>query len=122
MTCSALHAELWGILIGIRLLIQRGFTHVFIESDSAIAISFLAKGCMDTLSCAPLVREIRAVIPSFARVAWGHVFREANTVADGLAKHGMSLSESEEIFDSLPSFCSVPFMLDSASTIYCRGL
>lgn len=69
-----------------------------------------------------MVEEIRSIFPRFDDITWGHVFREANSVVDALAKHGLSLHQECLIFDVLPSFCSVAFLLDSASTFHVRGL
>lgn len=41
-SCSALHAELWGILTGLRLLVERGYSKVVIDTDSTACISFLS--------------------------------------------------------------------------------
>ena len=50
------------------------------------------------------------------------MLREANTVADALAKHDMGLHAQEAILDILPSFCAIYFLLDRSSTIYCRDM
>lgn len=62
-----------------------------IESNSSSSIRLLSTGCGDHHPSAPLVCEIRSILGSFEQVTWGHVFREANSVADALAKHGMNL-------------------------------
>src|ERR1044072_1296988 len=120
-TCSALHAELWGILTGIKLMLQRDISHVEIESDSLSCIRFLTTGCAASHSCASLVSEIRSLLSRFAGITWIHIFREGNGVADLLAKHGLSLDTVLVVFDSLSSFCSVAFLLDNAATVFCRG-
>ena len=74
------------------------------------------------LTLAPLVSEVRRLLTRFVGVAWNHILREGNGLADVLAKRGLSLDLELEIFDSLPSCCSVSFLLDCASTIHCRGL
>src|ERR1044072_7715191 len=84
--CSALQAELWGILWGLRYAHRKGISHVFIESDSSSSISLMSSGCDDSHPCAPLVREIQSTLLIFTQVRWGHIFREANSVANALAK------------------------------------
>lgn len=121
-SCTVLQAELWGILHGVRLLLDRGYTRVAIETDSSSCNRLLSTGCDDNHPSASLVSEIRRIMRSFERVSCAHVFREANSVADALAKHGMNQEVDIRIFNVLPSFCSVPFLADSASTVYFRGL
>ena len=111
-----------GILQGLRIAQQRFVMKVFIESDSAASISLVSSGCHSAHPCAELVRAIHDTMSGFSQVRWGHIFREANAVADALAKHGLDLDESLVVFDTVPSFCSVFFLLDSASTVYRRGL
>lgn len=70
-------------------------------------------GCEDCHPCYPLVRELRGALREFGQVVWGHVFREPNSIADALAKYGMGLELGLRVFDSLLSFCSIPFISDS---------
>ena len=59
------------------------------------------------------------MLSRFNAVASSHVFQEDNSIADALAKHGLSLNlELKTNYDIFPNFCFVPFMLDNASTIY----
>ena len=95
---------------------------VVIDTDSIACVGFLSSGCLPTHSSAPLVEEIRSLLPCFVDITWGHVFCEANAVADALAKHGLNLNQECLIFDILPSFCSTAFLLDSASTFHVRGM
>jgi ribonuclease HI len=41
-------------------------------------------------------------------IEWSHVLREANQVADRLAKHGLSLNIDFKIFNVVPSLISLP--------------
>lgn len=120
--CSVVQAELWGILLGVRLLRERSIPQVVIELDSTTCIGMISTGCVASHPCASMVEEIRRILRTFVQVTWGHVFREANSVVDALEKFGMDPGIGFCRFQSLPGFCSVPFLSDSASMIYYRGL
>lgn len=47
---------------------------------------------------------------------------EINMLAHALAKHCISIQGDTRVFFSLPSFCSGPFLTDSAATTYRRGM
>uniref|UniRef100_A0A2C9V8R2 RNase H type-1 domain-containing protein n=1 Tax=Manihot esculenta TaxID=3983 RepID=A0A2C9V8R2_MANES len=69
-TCTAIEAELWGILLGFRTAWDRGWKFV--------------------LDGAGRIRNLVSQITTLASYAWEvyfkHIFREANTMADCLAK------------------------------------
>ncbi|CAL0327420.1 unnamed protein product [Lupinus luteus] len=72
--CSIIQAELWGILLGLRLLLQRGFLKVCLETDSASSLHLLRSGCAPPHPCASLVNQIRLLIPQFLHFHCSHIF------------------------------------------------
>lgn len=64
-----------------------------------MAICLLTASCEDDHPCYSIVREIRRLLRGFVKVVWGHVFHEANSVADALAKHGVGLELGVRVFD-----------------------
>lgn len=48
--------------------------------------------------CYPLVSAIHSVNNGAGKIVWQHVLREANQVADGPAKLGLSLDSDFKIF------------------------
>jgi len=49
------------------------------------------------------------------------VFREANSPADAVASHGMSIDTGIKLLDSIPDFIYLLLLADaSAATWYCR--
>ncbi|RYR08027.1 hypothetical protein Ahy_B05g075565 [Arachis hypogaea] len=68
------------------------FHHVIIELDSTMAINFVKYGCPAQHPCATLLEDIAIL------VCWNHIFREANSVTDILAKKGQDLPYGLHIF------------------------
>lgn len=52
----------------------------------------------------------------------GHVFHEANGVVDTLAKLELISSVKLRIFETCPSFYSLDFATDNASSMYFRSM
>nr|KYP65493.1 Putative ribonuclease H protein At1g65750 family [Cajanus cajan] len=103
--CSVLKAELWAILQGLRLIHLRSLgSHILIESDSLEAITLLKNGCPRQRDCSYLVQQISELAASCETVSYMHIGREANLVADLLAKHHPLLEENLVVYDSPPSF------------------
>ena len=91
------------------------------ESDSAAAISFINHGCSPAHSCAPLIQDIRNLATRFQHITWSHALREANTVADLLAKKGQDLELGLHPFDKATPDISYALLGDSLGTLRIRG-
>ncbi|CAL0327373.1 unnamed protein product [Lupinus luteus] len=124
--CTVMQAELWGILYGLKLVQQRGFRKTSTETDSSSSVQLISSGCPQTHPYFSLVADIQSLILAMDQVLCTHIFREANSVADELAKFGLSLDNSSRSFDVVPSFCYVKLLLDSdiqsfeaVSSLYC---
>ncbi|MCI17164.1 ribonuclease H protein, partial [Trifolium medium] len=57
-SCSALMTELWGILSALQAATEKGYRKVCFESDSAVAIDLIEKGCPQNHPCASIVSRI----------------------------------------------------------------
>ncbi|CAL0323472.1 unnamed protein product [Lupinus luteus] len=110
--CSAIQAELWGILIGMRLFAQRGFRQICIEIDSKSSVQLITVGCVSLHPCAILVTHIHSLFPTFQQVYYGH----------DLAKYGLLMDQTFRVFDVVPSFCLINLLLENVSTVYGIGL
>ncbi|KAL5810932.1 hypothetical protein ACOSQ4_027500 [Xanthoceras sorbifolium] len=109
---SVLEAEMWGIFEGLKLAWDTGFRRINFEYDSKSAIDLLSREV--TLNH-PLFSIINCC-KLYLRKDWtctvGHVFREGNNVADGLANFGQMLDVNILYFEEPPS-CVVYFILDN---------
>ncbi|KAF7842625.1 hypothetical protein G2W53_004923 [Senna tora] len=104
-SCSILWAELRGILEGLNLLWASGFRNVDVESDSKASINMIDQGVPSTHPCAALVYRIREVRDRGWDVRFRHVYREANKVADFVARLGHTLQHEAEMFTIPPVEC-----------------
>nr|KYP55631.1 Putative ribonuclease H protein At1g65750 family [Cajanus cajan] len=103
--CSVIKAELWAITQGLRLIhLKKLGTHILIESNSLEAITLLRNGCPRQNECFDIVQEISELAASCETVSYLHIGREANLVADLLAKQCNIGEENLIIYDSPPSF------------------
>ncbi|KAK9030203.1 hypothetical protein V6N11_031633 [Hibiscus sabdariffa] len=98
---SPLNAELWSILVGLKLAFSMGFSRVQVQSDSSVAIRLILDP-MAANSFSSLVRRISYLqnLPWSLRFLW--VPREMNMVADGLSKIPSLNDFHLQIFDDIP--------------------
>lgn len=68
-----------------------------------------------------LVWAIRRIYEGEGEVQLRHTLREANQVADALAKHGLGLDVSCKIFDGVLAFISLAIVADNAHVVFPRG-
>lgn len=107
----SLLAEAWAFLTG-QVAASRNFNSVIIESDSLELVNSL-NGQMTTDSSHPLWNLlfcIHRVLRSFSQVQVKHVFREANYVADLLAKLAISAPLGLDILEHPPRCCDSMFV------------
>ncbi|XP_057756466.1 uncharacterized protein LOC130975742 [Arachis stenosperma] len=116
-----MHVELWAIIHGMRIATRNSYQHLVVESDSAATIKFINQGCPPAHSCAPLTQDIRNLVARFQHITWSHALREANTVADLLAKKGQDLDLGLHIFDIAPPDISYALLGDNLGTLRIRG-
>ncbi|BFG24885.1 hypothetical protein CerSpe_111590 [Prunus speciosa] len=110
---GVLEAELQGLYHGLKLVVQKGISHVLVESDSEIAIKFLQNphrlaSCpyRDLMSdCLELMQDIGCV-PT-------HVYREKNSVADYLANLSYDLDAGScKTFEIAPPCVDTELLFD----------
>ncbi|KHN04116.1 hypothetical protein glysoja_036652 [Glycine soja] len=97
----------------------KGYKNLIVESDSLEAIQIINadKGAFLRSSIQHMTRMVD-------RICWNHVYWEtnwvANSVADGLVKHGLSLSKDQSIrvFESPPDFIESRLYGDRIGKIY----
>ena len=87
--CSSVTAELWAIYIGLQLVWAKGFRKVLLESDCRVALGLITGDCVKIDRNYNLTMHIRAMLGRDWEIVTGHVYREANCVADWLANFGL---------------------------------
>nr|KYP33975.1 Putative ribonuclease H protein At1g65750 family [Cajanus cajan] len=102
---SILKAELWAIYQGLLIIKDRYSRSLIIcESDSAEAVKLIEEGCARHHPCFGLTQQIQELSLYFSSFLCIHIPREANIVADRLAKHSFWIEEELAVFFSSPSF------------------
>ncbi|GKV16390.1 hypothetical protein SLEP1_g27041 [Rubroshorea leprosula] len=107
---SSLSAELWALRDGLKLAVNRGFSHLLVETDSKVAKTLLDSANSAAHSLGVLIDDCRAMMTQIPNLHLNHVLREANTVADGLAKKGAKSESPFVVLDQCPpDLCNVLF-------------
>ncbi|KAK7411899.1 hypothetical protein VNO78_03342 [Psophocarpus tetragonolobus] len=119
---TVIEAELLAIKIGIQETISMGFKKLVIESDSYTAVQLINQGVQTSHPYHALVSSILHIVSMADLFCCNHVFREINSVADGFAKHGLSLPPrfGVQLFRCPPPFSSSSLCADKAGLIYSR--
>ncbi|KAL5787556.1 hypothetical protein ACOSP7_004505 [Xanthoceras sorbifolium] len=85
---SVLTAELWGLLEGMKMAKEAGFKYVFVESDSADAVSLVNGDLNPNQPCFQLAQGCKNLVNDDWHCVVSHVLREENSLAVGLANFG----------------------------------
>ncbi|RYR67698.1 hypothetical protein Ahy_A03g014090 [Arachis hypogaea] len=120
--CSIMRAELWAVIKGLQITSIKKYNHLIVESDSAIAIKFISEGCLPLHPCKPLVEDIKVLANGIPQILWCHTLKEANSVADQLAKNGQDLPLDFYLFDKPLPNISLALSFDSYSSFRIRNV
>ncbi|CAN0854232.1 Putative ribonuclease H protein At1g65750 [Linum grandiflorum] len=100
---EVLYLELIAVRNGLSLIQVMGFTKVWLESDSLEGIKLIKDGDVDSHPLAAILYDIRSLINGRWECKVSHVLREANQLADSMAKMGHDSSlEEEKLFATPP--------------------
>ncbi|GAU14826.1 hypothetical protein TSUD_50380 [Trifolium subterraneum] len=91
-SCDALHAEMWGMYLGMNLAWRQGITHLHVESDSKVLINMVTKRIKLNGSTPTLVVRIRNFLALSWQVILSHTWREGNRSAYWLENFSYSNS------------------------------
>jgi ribonuclease HI len=100
--CDALHAEMWGMYLGLDLAHQQGIKKLHVESDSKVLIDMVTKKKNFNGNIPTLVRRIRQLLQLNWQVHLSHTWREGNRSADWLANFSYTLSSFDVHFLESP--------------------
>ena len=109
--CTALEAEMVGVIMAVKIATHKGWPLVWLECDSKLVINSILKGT-NSLSWR-WQTQWQAVISFFLdpnHVA-SHIFREGNALADGLANLGVK-SDFIEFSNVIPQSLYPIFLRD----------
>ncbi|KAL4320622.1 hypothetical protein AHAS_Ahas14G0028900 [Arachis hypogaea] len=91
------------LLKAFRLLIHIISNTLLLNLILGLSIKFIKDGCPASHLCKPLLEDITILERRFQKVEWIHILREANVVADTLAKKGQELPIGLHLFKRSPS-------------------
>jgi len=101
--CDALHAEIWGMYLGLEMAWREHISQLIVESDSKILIDLVTENCKFSGSVSILVQRIRKLLALDWRVQFRHTWREGNRCADWLANFSFFLDSFNFIIMENPS-------------------
>ncbi|KAF7803041.1 hypothetical protein G2W53_042152 [Senna tora] len=111
---NALHAEIWGILQGLKIAWEKGYKKVIIESDSSLAIQ-LALGTNDQPHyIGQIIKDIHTLVNKDWTVKFSIVKRDFNTVADKLASWAQRDMFGLRLYNNPPLYCRNALYSDSS--------
>ncbi|KAK5840808.1 hypothetical protein PVK06_009713 [Gossypium arboreum] len=82
---TVVKVELWGILDGLNLILNRSFEKVVIQTDNIEVVNAIQEGYSGTSNFA-LVRRILIILKALNQWKSQHIPREENLITDSLAK------------------------------------
>lgn len=93
-------AELWSIWHGLVGAKDKNIQNILICSDSLAAVKLLCETQLLHHPYGALITACRQAMAEFSSCTIQHTYREANQVADGLARLGHSIPFGVQFFDS----------------------
>ncbi|KAA3460139.1 reverse transcriptase [Gossypium australe] len=110
-SCSPLEAELWGLLDGVHISLNKGYKKVRIQTDNLEVIWALTMEDMAN-SGNTLLRRIKRLMNSEGQWEIKYVPREGNLTADKLAKTGLSWQTPLRVFEVPPDVVITTLLRD----------
>ncbi|RHN50339.1 putative ribonuclease H-like domain-containing protein [Medicago truncatula] len=89
--CDALHAELWGMYLGLDMAWREHITQLIVESDSKTLIDMVTGSCMFSGAIPTLERRIHNLLTLDWHVQFHYTWREGKRCADWLTTFILSL-------------------------------
>nr|XP_033509671.1 uncharacterized protein LOC117274475 [Nicotiana tomentosiformis] len=86
---------------GLEWCIQQGFGDIILEIDSLIIANILIKDTVEKCKLKAIIQQTKQMLCQ-ANVEVRHCWREANQVADGLAKHANTIQETYFVTEARP--------------------
>ncbi|KAK5833400.1 hypothetical protein PVK06_017225 [Gossypium arboreum] len=99
--CIVLEVELWGILDGLNLILDRHFEKILIQTDNIEAINIILEDSSGS-SNSSLVRKIHLILRKIEQWKIQYILREENLIADCLAKSVHTRRLGLRLFENPP--------------------
>ena len=119
--CTLL-TEVMAIRSGLILAEKLGCIKIIIESDSMLALEGICDPNAYMGTDVPIIAEGSLMAMEFASIDFVHCSREANMVADCLAKHCFRINKSESWESNVPDFILHHYVNDLAIIWWIKSL
>jgi ribonuclease HI len=93
-------SELWGILSALQVAKEKGFTRVMFESDSATIVDLIVKECPPNHPYSSIITRIDRLKMQDWEVSFHRIYRQANQIANWLAKHALTIPTGTHILNN----------------------
>ena len=97
-------ADLWGLRETMARAWATGHHRVCFQTDSLLVYKWLTTDTVYPTEFSNLILDCRRLLHKEWEARIEHIWREANSCADLLAKRGASQSEREILYDTFPTF------------------
>ena len=92
---TSFEAELWGLRDGLMLCSNLDISSLVVEIDAKAIVDALQNADYANNAISPILDDCRLLMTRFSRLQVNHCYREANKVADSLAR--MEISNNPEL-------------------------
>ncbi|KAF7834439.1 WEB family protein [Senna tora] len=103
---NVLLAEMWGIRMGLQIARNNGLSNITIETDSLAAIKLIKGNTSESHPLYAITEDIKRMLFSNGSMNLVHIPRNANKVADTMAKQGHLLPFGDFLYEEPPVFSS----------------
>ncbi|KAH9666870.1 reverse transcriptase domain-containing protein [Citrus sinensis] len=100
--CSVLKAELWGVLHGLRMAWDLGYRRIQVGVDNCSVVQIIRENNAHVNEISNIIEMIRELMRRDWRIQIDHIYREANSAADFLSTHALSLLVGVHFLHSAP--------------------
>ncbi|KAH9734293.1 putative ribonuclease H protein [Citrus sinensis] len=101
--CSVIKAELWGVLHGLRMAWDLGYRRIQVGTDNCSVVQLIKENNANVTEFSNIIEMIKDLIRRDWRIQIDHIYREANSAADFLSTHALSLPLGVHFFHFVPS-------------------
>jgi hypothetical protein len=109
---SSVLAELWGVRDGLQLAISLNIDCLEVELDAELLIHLFFSPPSSNHVYSSIINDCRWLMTQIPRCEMHHAYREANRVADALARIGCFQSDAFVLYDYPPAQVDVLLELD----------
>lgn len=116
--------KIWFTLLffhGFTIALNRRFRQTMVESGSQSALLLIQRGCSSSYPCFLIFHRIQGLYHCADQIRFDRVHREANQVANILAKSSLHSLE-DKVFEMVPASISFALLAESGAISFPNGV